>query len=206
MEESLHVSSPLGTRVRVDKICQDYELEISGILLTMDLRVMDMSKFDVILGMDWLTSFRVIIDCDRKRVTSYTLDGNCVTFQGDKHDALPRAVYNSRWHGQLVGWLASLTLEDEVRQDLGLPWVICEYEDVFSDELPGLPPYRDVDFIIKLYLGKSPISMTSHRMALAELQELMQELLDRGFIIPSTSPWALQFCFPRRGTRLFGCV
>ena len=56
LEEPLHVSSPQGTRVRVDRICQDHELEISGILLTMDLRVMDMSEYDVILGMDWLTA------------------------------------------------------------------------------------------------------------------------------------------------------
>ena len=55
LEKPLHVSSPLGTRVRVDKICRDCELNISGILLTVDLRVMDMSEFDAILGMDWLT-------------------------------------------------------------------------------------------------------------------------------------------------------
>ena len=52
LEELLHVSSPLGTRVNVDQICQDCELEISGILLTVDLRVMDVSEFYVILGMD----------------------------------------------------------------------------------------------------------------------------------------------------------
>ena len=52
LEESLHVSSPLGTRVNVDQICWDCELEISQILLTVDLRVMDMSELDVILGMD----------------------------------------------------------------------------------------------------------------------------------------------------------
>ena len=49
-------------------------------------------------------------------------------------------MYDSRWHGQLMGYLASHTLEDEVRHDLDLPWVVCEYEDVFSDELSGLPP------------------------------------------------------------------
>ena len=48
-----------------------------------------------------------------------------------------------------MGWLASLTLEDEVRQDMSLPWVVCEYEDVFPDELSGLPPPRDVDFCIE---------------------------------------------------------
>ena len=56
LEEPLYVSSPLGTRVSIDLICRGYELEISGILLTVDLRVMDMSEFDVILGMDWLTA------------------------------------------------------------------------------------------------------------------------------------------------------
>ena len=61
LEEPLYVSSPLGTKVSVDLICQGCELEISGILLTVDLRVMDMSEFDVILGMDWLTAYRVII-------------------------------------------------------------------------------------------------------------------------------------------------
>ena len=79
-------------------ICRGCELEISEILLTMDLRVMDMSEFDVILGMDWLMAHRVVIDCERRRVTSYTQDGICVTFQGDKHDV----VYESRWHGQLT--------------------------------------------------------------------------------------------------------
>ena len=145
------------------------ELEISRILLTVDLRVMDMSEFDVILGMDWMTAHRVIIDCDRKRVIAYTLGGSRFIFQGDKHDALPQTVYDSRWHGQLQGWLASLTLEDELRQELGLPRVVCKYEDVFLQELLGLPPHRDVNFVIKLHPRTSPIYMTSHRMALAEL-------------------------------------
>ena len=68
-----------------------------------------------------------------------------------------------------MGWLASLTLEDEVRQELNLPGVVCEYEDVFPDELLGLPLHRDVDFIIKLHLGTSPIYMTHHRMEPMEL-------------------------------------
>ena len=71
-----------------------------------------------------------------------------------------------------MGWLASLTLEDEARQELGLPWVVYEYEDVFPDEILGLPPQRDVDFTIELHPGISPISMTPHRIAPTELQEL----------------------------------
>ena len=63
LDEPLHVSSPLGTRVRIDRICRGCELEISEILLTVDLRVMDMLDFEVILGMNWYTAQRVIIDC-----------------------------------------------------------------------------------------------------------------------------------------------
>ena len=99
----LHVSSPLGTRVRVDQICQDCELEISRILLTVDLRVMDMSEFDVIIGMDWLTAHRVVVHCDCRRVIAYTQDGRCVMFQGDKHDSLLQTMYDSRWQEQLMG-------------------------------------------------------------------------------------------------------
>ena len=71
-EKSLHVSSPLRTKVRVDQICWNCELEISRILLAGDLRVMDMSEFDVIIGMDWFTAHRVIFNCDCRRVTAYT--------------------------------------------------------------------------------------------------------------------------------------
>ena len=201
LEKSLYVNSPLGTRVSVDQICRDYELEISGILLTVDLSVMDISEFDVILRMDWLTTHRVGIDCDSRRITAYKRDDVCVMFQGEKHDALPYTMHDSRWSGQLMGWLASLTLEGEGRQDLGLPRVFYEYEDVFSDELPGLPSHRDVDFVIELHPGTYPISMTPHRMALVELHEhkvQLQELLDEGFIRPSTSPWGASILFTKK--------
>ena len=140
------MSSPLGIRARIGMICRGYELEISGTLFTVDMRIMDMLEFDVILGMDWLIAYKVIIDCECRRVTAYTQDDTRVVFQGGKHDIFPQTVYESKCQGQLVGWLASLTLEDEERSDLDLPRVVCEYVDVFLEELPGLPPHRDVDF------------------------------------------------------------
>ena len=171
LEEPLYVSSPLGIRARIGMICRGCGLEISGTLLTVDLRIIDMSEFDVILGMDWLTAYRVVIDCERRRVTDYTQDGTCVVFQENKYDLLPQTVYESRCQGQLAGWLASLTLEDEERPDLDLPRVICEYVDVFPDELPGVPPQRVVDFGIGLHPRTLPISMTPYRMVPVELQE-----------------------------------
>ena len=133
LEKPLYVSSPLGIRARIGMICRGCELEISRILLTVDMNIMDMPEFDVILGIDWLTAYRVVIDCERTRVTAYTQDGTRVIFKGGKHSVLPHTMYESRCHRQLVGWLASLALEDKVRSDLDLPQVVCEYEDVFPD-------------------------------------------------------------------------
>ena len=122
----------------------------------------------------WLTGsqrtpgFWGVTDCDCRRVTICTPDDVYVMFKGDKHDTMPQAMYDSRWHGQLQGWLANLTLEDQVRQELGLPRVVCEYKDVFSEELPRLPPHRD-DLCIELHYDTSPISMTPHRMTPSEL-------------------------------------
>ena len=97
-----------------------------------------------------------------------------------------------------------------MRPDLDLPRVVCEYVDVFLDELPGLPPHRDVDFGIELHPGTSTISMTPHRMAPVELQKLrvqLQELLDKGFIRPSTSPWgASVLVSKKRGKTLRLCI
>ena len=77
-------------------------------------------------------------------------------FQGDKHDALTQIVYDSKWHGQVSGWLASLILKDEVRQVLGLPQMVCEYEDVFLNELPGLPPHKDVAWSLSYTMVRCP--------------------------------------------------
>ena len=76
------MSSPLGVRARIGTICRGCELEISGTPLIVDLRIMDMSKFEVILRMNWLIAYRVVIDCERRRITAYTQDGTPVVFQG----------------------------------------------------------------------------------------------------------------------------
>ena len=88
-----------------------------------------------------------------------------------------------------------------MRPDLDLPRVVCEYEVVFLNELSRLPSQRVADFGIELHLVTSPVSMTPHRMAPVELQELrvqLQELLDKGFIRPSTSPWGALVLFAKK--------
>jgi hypothetical protein len=79
--------------------------------------------------------------------------------------------------------------------------VVCEYPDVFPDELPGMPPDRDVEFVIELQPGTAPISKRPYRMPpkeLAELKNQLRELLDKGYIHPSSSPWVVPFFSSKR--------
>jgi hypothetical protein len=79
--------------------------------------------------------------------------------------------------------------------------VVCDYADVFPDELLGMPPDRDIEFAIELQPGTTPISKRPYRMPPAELAELkkqLQELLDKGFIRPSTSPWGCPALFVKK--------
>ena len=79
--------------------------------------------------------------------------------------------------------------------------VVCDYPDVFPDELPGIPPDWDIEFAIELQLETAPISKRPYRMPLAELAELkkqLEELLDKGFIRPSTSTWGCPALFVKK--------
>ena len=101
---------------------------------------MEMSDFDVILEMDWLLAHRATINCYRKTMTTYSHDGTRFQFKGDRRDSLSLTLGKSKWPNHLARWLASLVLEDKDRMELGLPRVVCEYADVFPEELPGLLP------------------------------------------------------------------
>jgi hypothetical protein len=79
--------------------------------------------------------------------------------------------------------------------------VVCEFPNVFPEDLPGLPPKRDVEFVIELKLGTTPISRRSYRMPpneLAELKTQLQDLLEKGFIRPSSSPWGCPAIFVKK--------
>ena len=87
--------------------------------------------------------------------------------------------------------------------------VVCEFSDVFPEELPGLPPDREVEFKIELVPGTAPISRRPYRMPpneLAELKVQLQDLLDKGLIQPSSSPWECPALFVKKRTNHYGCV
>ena len=104
---------------------------------------------------------------------------------------------------------STLTLNQVEVKSLADILVVCEYPDVFPDDLPGMPPDRNVEFVIELQPGTAPISRRHYRMPpneLAELKKQLQELLDKGYIHPSTSPWGCPAHSLRRKIKASGCV
>ncbi|KAL0537361.1 hypothetical protein IC582_026339 [Cucumis melo] len=164
-----------------------------------------MLDFDVILGMDWLAANHAGIDCSRKEVTFNPPSRASFKFKGEGSRSLPQVISAIRASKLLSqgtwGILASVVNTREADVSLSSEPVVRDYLDVFPEELPGLPPHREVEFAIELEPGTVPISRAPYRMAPAELKELkvqLQELLDKGFIRPSVSPWGTPVLFVKK--------
>ncbi|KAL0544204.1 hypothetical protein IC582_019317 [Cucumis melo] len=164
-----------------------------------------MLDFDVILGMDWLAANHASIDCSRKEVTFNPPLMASFKFKGGGSKSLPQVISAIRVSKLLSqgtwGILASVVDTREVDVSLSSEPVVRDYPDVFPEELPGLPPHREVEFAIELEPGTVPISRAPYRMAPVELKELkvqLQELLDKGFIRPSVSPWGAPVLFVKK--------
>ena len=132
---------------------------------------------DVILSMDWLTKFEGNIDCARETILLTTPEQK-------------RIKYVSR-RTPMENRVNSLTgvVQEEVP-------VVQDFPDVFPEELPGMPPDRDIEFLIELLPGTAPISKRPYRMPPNDLEEIkkqIKELLEKGYIRPSSSPWGAQF-------------
>ncbi|KAL7253600.1 hypothetical protein ACSBR1_008020 [Camellia fascicularis] len=195
------VVSLVGGEMVLKQGCRGYDIEVADRRLPFSFVLMDMTGFDVILGMDWLSLYRVVIDCYRQRVTVCTLSDDCFHFLGDRVGRVLSPVYDPRGRSELSFLLAnSMSSEcDEARVEL--PTVVCEYSDVFLEDLVSLPPHQEIKFSIDLVSGTAPISMAPFRFAPAELSKLkiqLQQLLDKGFIHPSTSPWEAPALFAKK--------
>jgi hypothetical protein len=135
---------------------------------------LDSKGIDVILGMGWLTACDAVIQCAKRSILLTSPAGERFEFAADPAPSTASAV------NQLDG----TTLED-IR-------VVCDYPDVFPEELPGMPPDQDVEFVIDFLPGTAPISKRPYRMSSDQLQELkahIKELMGKGFIRASSSPW-----------------
>ncbi|XP_028082025.1 uncharacterized protein LOC114283418 [Camellia sinensis] len=168
LETALNVMSPMGGRIRIGLICKDCKIGMSNLHLTCDLRVMKMSDFDIILGMDWLSAHRAVINCHQRKVVAHTLDGTRFQFKGDRQDPIASTKHRTQWCNQIAGRIASLILNEEGQGELELPRIVCEYADVFPTELTGLPPTQEVDLSIELQPGTTPISMAPYPNVVAD--------------------------------------
>ncbi|XP_075473878.1 uncharacterized protein LOC142504924 [Primulina tabacum] len=156
-------------------------------LLYADLIVIPMVAFDVILGMDWLSAYRAVIDCVSKTVKFLADDYEKDLFVGVTSSLSIPIISclqaTKLLHKGYVGYLASvLDTRKESRIQLQDIDVVQDYPDVFDEDVPGLPPDREVEFVIDLIPGTAPISKAPYRLAPTEMKELknqLQELLDK---------------------------
>ena len=202
----LSVQTPFGSTDREITTCRNRKVRVDGRDLEIDLLVMEITGYDVLLGMDWLTRHAATIDCPHRRVCFATSRGStsCMLNFRKVGGLIPcisavevRHLIDSGCNAYLAAVVYTAT---EVPEKNTIP-VVSEFADVFPDEIIGLPPEREVEFGIELVPGTTPISKTPYRMALAELKELkaqLEEMLESGFIRPSTSPWGAPVLFVKK--------
>jgi hypothetical protein len=176
------ISTP-GGRVATYQLNRRVPIKLGSLVFKTTLLIMGLESVDIILGTGWLSRHHALIDVIARAIEIHLpICGEITLYlpnQGCTHSC------------------ALTEIESPVER---IP-VVCEYPHVFSDELPGMPPDRDIEFAIELQPGTAPISKRPYRMPPAELAELkkqLQELLDKGFIRPSTSPWGCPAVFVRK--------
>ncbi|XP_057529850.1 uncharacterized protein LOC130808391 [Amaranthus tricolor] len=151
--------------------------------------VTDMEGLEVILEMDWLGRYKAIIECKEQKVLLEGPRGENVRYR--KFSKGPKTNLVSTLDFQ----------EGKKEEDPKDIAVVNEFLEVFYDEIPGMPPQREIDFTIDLVPGTGPISKAPYRMAPKKMEKLksqLEELLDKGYVRPSVSPWGAPVLFLRK--------
>ena len=157
LQPPYQIQSP-GSVFQTDQVCRDVKMEIQRGNFSANLIVITSVGIGVILGMDWLSKNQGKIDCAQRSIS--------VTSEDDSQVVFAPLVGDSHLYALEAGTLLEL---DKVP-------VVCEYPDVFPEELPGMPPDREVEFVIELAPGTAPISKRPYRMPPNELVELKEQL------------------------------
>jgi len=180
----LVVSTPASGMVKTSTLCARCLIEVEGRKYRVNLICLPLEGLDVILGMDWLLANRILIDCNEKNVLFPNPEDDEMLLSSQQVD---QALKEG---SQCFLILTQLSVENGDRHIE--TFVVRDFPDVFPDEVPSLPPSREIEFSIDLVPGAGPVSIAPYRMAPAELAELkkqIKELLEKQFIRPSVSPW-----------------
>ncbi|XP_075103597.1 uncharacterized protein LOC142178166 [Nicotiana tabacum] len=200
--EPFEVSTPVGESVTARRIYRGCPVKVYHPLTVADLVELEMVDLDVIMGMDWLESCYATVGCRTKIVSFEFPDEPVLEWKGDA--VAPRGRFISYLKDRKMiskGYIYHLVRLRDV--DAQIPTlqsvpIVNEFPEVFPEDLPGVPPDREIDFRIDLLPGTKPISIPPYRMAPAELKELkvqLKDLLGKGFIRPSVSPWGTPVLF-----------
>ncbi|XP_030449845.1 uncharacterized protein LOC115672208 [Syzygium oleosum] len=196
LEYELRVDTPTGDFLVVDHVLKRCVLLINNVEMPMDLVELNIQDFDIIIEMDWLSTYRAYVDCFSKKLIFRLSSQPKFSFSGSCKDTFQRLIWALQAMKLLrkgcCGYLACVKDTSKVVVKLEDVPVVREFSNVFPEDLPGLPLDREIEFCIELMPGKAPISKATYRMAPAKLKELktqLQELLDKCFIRPSVSPW-----------------
>ncbi|XP_074320420.1 uncharacterized protein LOC141657170 [Silene latifolia] len=178
---------------------------IGEVVFHCDLMEFPLGGFEVILGMDWLGKYKAFIDCYQKKISLRGPKGVRVTYKG--YMIKPKVKFisvntlkSSLRKGDQLILCQMWDRESETPRIYDIP-VVRDFEGVFPEEIPGLPPKRDVDFSIDLKPGAGPISKPPYRMGPKEMEELkkqLDELAEKGYIRPSVSPWGAPVLFVKK--------
>ncbi|XP_071933149.1 uncharacterized protein [Coffea arabica] len=202
----LEVRTPMGDkRIIASLAFKNCEFWIGERKMLVDLISLDIKGYDVIIGMDFLGQYHAKLDC-RAKVVEFCIPGEA-TLRLDVKGRLASSAMISGIRARKMlskgaqGFLAFMinAPSDQVKLE-DVP-VVREFPDVFPEELKTLPPDREVEFKIDLVPGTAPISKTPYRMAPAEMKELkiqLQDLLEKGFVKESDSPWGAPVLFVKK--------
>ena len=145
-----------------------------------DLIELSFKEFDVILGMDWLSRHQVMVDCRMKRVTLRTPNEDEVTFISERSNHLSNVISAATARKMMQkgceAYLAYVIDTVKARPSISDIPTVSDFPDVFPEELPGLPPHREIEFAIDVVPGATSASSTPYRMAPLELKELKFQL------------------------------
>ena len=201
----MRVSLPVGDSLFSDRVVRDSRVFIGGQEFPAGLVALDMGDFDLVLGMDWLSHHRATLYCFKKEVKLHRPWKLEVKFRV-MHRELSSNMISAMAAQRMLrigcqGYVAYV-VETEKEETLvdEIP-VVREFSYVFPYDIAGLPPDREVEFTIHFISGTEPISIPPYRMAPAELRELkaqLEELLSKGYIRPSISPWGAPVLFVKK--------